>query len=70
LRIGIQQDDDCPRIASSPAMWVASVVLPTPPFWLSKATIMALALQAGKLGFCCCVCGRFWWLSTAAALSY
>ncbi|KVR95072.1 hypothetical protein WK28_12825 [Burkholderia vietnamiensis] len=32
---------DCPRIASSPAMCVASVVLPTPPFWLSRATIMA-----------------------------
>jgi hypothetical protein len=30
-----------PRIASSPAMCVASVVLPTPPFWLSNATIMA-----------------------------
>jgi len=32
---------DCPRIASSPAMCVASVVLPTPPFWLSSATIIA-----------------------------
>ncbi|MFT9639636.1 hypothetical protein ACMZ49_20225 [Alcaligenes phenolicus] len=30
-----------PRIASSPAMWVASVVLPTPPFWLRNAKIMA-----------------------------
>jgi len=32
---------DWPRSASSPAMWVASVVLPTPPFWLRNAKIMA-----------------------------
>jgi hypothetical protein len=38
-------------------MWVASVVLPTPPFWLSSATIMAwtsllenLAVAAGFRG--------------------
>ena len=28
------------RLAHSPARWSASVVLPTPPFWLSNATIM------------------------------
>ena len=72
---------DCPRIASSPAMWVASVVLPTPPFWLSKATIMARpsklesqplhALQNGVVsGFWLAALFAFWRLSTETARCY
>ncbi|WP_205626992.1 hypothetical protein [Delftia tsuruhatensis] len=72
---------DCPRIASSPAMCVASVVLPAPPFWLSKAMIMArpskleswpaLALQSGVvLGFWLAALFAFWRLSTETARFY
>src|SRR3546814_8508017 len=35
-----------PPLASSPARCVASVVLPTPPFWLSRATIMGESPRA------------------------
>ena len=62
-------------------MWVASVVLPTPPFWLSSATIMTLPsmleshaliglqnLSAG--GRFCLLLVAAWRLSTAAAFPY
>jgi hypothetical protein len=50
-------------------MWVASVVLPTPPFWLSSATIMAwpsvLESPAVAAAF-----RAAWWLSTEARRFY
>lgn len=40
LRVGVDDDAGLSPLDNSPAKCTASVVLPTPPFWLSRATFM------------------------------